>query len=431
MDDDAARRASEEAERLRKAEELRLARLQSNMLVVDQAIRGENSASMFGGSTAQGSGSAVSADDDPNRKFLQSVGSQDVEKVTASRNDRIDALIPQGTLIRGVLETAIQSDLPGMVRAVTSTEVYSFDGRRILLPKGTMLMGEYKSGMARGQTRILIVWTRALRSDGTSVALGSYGTDDLGRSGLTGSVDKHYLERFGAAAVLSLVGGVSSFVAGLNSDGSSNSSSSSTSSNAQTQAQQTLSQTMAEMANMTLKDLISIPPTIYVDQGTEIMVFVRKDLDFPRSIPIRSRRPSMNFVAPKPDIRLVAPQSEEQQSMWDSLPVYVRQTAQPIRKWLEDPAVIEIMCNRPGEIWIESIDSQHMIRHAVPALDDRAIVALAQMIAGTTQQSVNEETPLLSACNAQRRTVSGGSVPGRRLWWRLCDTQTSHQGYDP
>ncbi len=105
----------------------------------------------------------------------------------------------------------------------------------------------------------------------------------------------------------------------------------------------------------------------------------------------------MNFVAPKPDIRLVAPQSEEQQSMWDSLPVYVRQTAQPIRKWLEDPAVIEIMCNRPGEIWIESIDSQHMIRHAVPALDDRAIVALAQMIAGTTQQSVNEETPLLSA----------------------------------
>ncbi|MFW8584644.1 TrbI/VirB10 family protein [Rhizobium beringeri] len=70
-------------------------------------------------------------------------------------------------------------------------------------------------------------------------------------------------------------------MAGLNSDGSSSSgASSSTSSDAQTQAQQTLSQTMAEMANMALKDSISIPPTIYVDQGTEIMVFVRKDLDF-------------------------------------------------------------------------------------------------------------------------------------------------------
>ncbi|WP_349963395.1 type IV secretion system protein VirB10 [Rhizobium sp. ZPR3] len=280
VDDDAARRAAEEAERARKAEALRIARLQSNMLVVDQATRGNDSASIVGGTSGQGTGSAMTVEDDPNRKFVQSVGSQDVETVTASRNDRIDALIPQGTLIRGVLETAIQSDLPGMVRAVISTDIYSFDGRRVLLPKGTMLTGEYKSGMARGQTRILIVWTRALRSDGTSVALGSYGTDDLGRSGLTGFVDKHYLERFGAAAVLSLVGGVSSFVAGLNSDGSSNSATSSTSSNAQTQAQQTLSQTMADMANIALKDSINIPPTIHVDQGTEIMVFVRKDLDF-------------------------------------------------------------------------------------------------------------------------------------------------------
>ncbi|CAN7719607.1 type IV secretion system protein VirB10 [Rhizobium rhizogenes] len=289
VDEEAARRAAEEAERAKKEEELRLARLRSNMLVVDQSVGGETAASVVGAASAQNAGSgsgasgsgSASADDDPNRRFVQSVGSQDVETVTASRNDRIDALIPQGTLIRGVLETAIQSDLPGMVRAVISTDVYSFDGRRILLPKGTMLTGEYKSGMARGQTRILIVWTRALRSDGTSVALGSYGTDDLGRSGLPGFVDKHYLERFGAAAVLSMVGGVSSFVAGLNSDGSSSSgSSSSTSSDAQTQAQQTLSQTMAEMANIALKDSINIPPTIYVDQGTEIMVFVRKDLDF-------------------------------------------------------------------------------------------------------------------------------------------------------
>ncbi|NTF59352.1 TrbI/VirB10 family protein [Agrobacterium rhizogenes] len=287
VDEEAARRAAEEAERAKKEEELRQARLRSNMLVVDQSVRGESAASVVGASSAQNAGSggsasaSASADDDPNRRFVQSIGSQDVETVTASRNDRIDALIPQGALIRGVLETAIQSDLPGMVRAVISTDVYSFDGRRILLPKGTMLTGEYKSGMARGQTRILIVWTRALRSDGTSVALGSYGTDDLGRSGLSGFVDKHYLERFGAAAVLSMVGGVSSFVAGLNSDGSSSSgSSSSTSSDAQTQAQQTLSQTMAEMANIALKDSINIPPTIYVDQGTEIMVFVRKDLDF-------------------------------------------------------------------------------------------------------------------------------------------------------
>ncbi len=110
----------------------------------------------------------------------------------------------------------------------------------------------------------------------------------------------------------------------------------------------------------------------------------------------------MNFVVPGSGMCPVPPAndvltSEEPNSLWDSLPIYVRQTAQPIRKWLEDPAVIEIMCNRPGEIWIESLNSHHMIRYDVPALDERAITALAQMIAGTTQQSVNEETPLLSA----------------------------------
>ncbi|OLP59651.1 conjugal transfer protein [Xaviernesmea oryzae] len=279
-DDAAAQRIAEETERRRKADELRQARLSSNMIVMDQASRSDAKAAF--GSTASDPAPPGAVDDDPNRKFATAVGAQEVETVRATRNDRIDALIPQGTLIRGVLETAIQSDLPGLVRAVISTDVYSFDGRRILLPKGTMLTGEYKSGLARGQTRVLIVWTRALRADGTSVSLGSYGTDDLGRSGLTGVVDKHFLDRFGAASVLSLVGGVSSFIAGLNADGSSaaGSSSNAMSANAQTQAQQTVSQTMAEMANIALKDSIDIPPTVHVDQGAQIMVFVRRDLDF-------------------------------------------------------------------------------------------------------------------------------------------------------
>lgn len=278
IDEEAARRAAEDAARRKREEELRLARLQSNMIVVDQGAI-NSAASNMAGSANSPSTQAIASEDDPNRKFVASVSSQDIETVKATRNDRTDALIAQGTLIRGVLETAIQSDLPGMVRAVTSTDVYSFDGRRILLPKGTMLVGEYRSGISRGQSRILIVWTRALRADGTSVALGSYGTDDLGRSGVTGMVDKHYLERFGASAVLSIVGGVSSFVAGLNANGTSSTASSSGTS-AQTQAQQTISQTMADMANTALADSIKIPPTVHVDQGSQIMVFVRRDLDF-------------------------------------------------------------------------------------------------------------------------------------------------------
>lgn len=280
IDDGAARRAAEEAERLRREEEARrLERLRSNMLVVDGSV-GQGAGSL-GGDRAGGSSSGMEPDEDANRRFLGRTAAQDVEMVDATQNHRIDALIAQGTLIRGILETAIQSDLPGMVRAVISSDIYSFDGRRVLLPKGTMLTGEYRSGLSRGQTRVLIVWTRALRADGTSVSLGSYGTDDLGRSGVAGIVDKHYLERFGASAVLSLVGGVSSFIAGLNSNGSSNAGSgSNNNNNGATQAQQTISQTMSDMANQALKDSINIPPTIHIDQGTQVMVFVHRDLNF-------------------------------------------------------------------------------------------------------------------------------------------------------
>ncbi|GLS18029.1 hypothetical protein GCM10007874_10450 [Labrys miyagiensis] len=277
-DGTAKRRAEEEAEMKR--------RLESPMIVVGGqggVSAAPEGAGGLGNTSGDGSGGVSDyKEDDPNRRFVSAMSSQAVETVQASQNKRIDALIPQGTIIRGVLETAIQSDLPGMVRAKLSEDVYSFDGRRVLLPRDTMLTGTYRSGIARGQTRILIIWTRALRADGTSVALGSYGTDDLGRSGLSGEVDNHYLERFGSAAALSIIGGVSSFIAGLNIHGQSESGSSSNSPGyqAQSQAQQSISQTMSDMANTALRDSINIPPTINVDQGTPIAVFIQRDLVF-------------------------------------------------------------------------------------------------------------------------------------------------------
>ena len=289
---EARRLAEEERARLAagkakadEAERQRQARLRSGMLVVDGNAGGDGTA-VAGGSGA-GAGGAVRLagrqEDNPDKKFFDNAASGDVEIARAARNNRIDALVPQGAMIRGVLETAIQSDLPGMVRAVTSEDVYSFDGRRVLIPKGTVLTGEYKSGLSRGQTRVLIVWTRMLRSDGVSLALGSYGTDSLGRSGLQGEVDSHNFERFGSAIVLSIVGGASSFLAGLNVTGSATATTGSSQPagrQAQSQAQQTVSQTMADLAKEALKDSIGIPPTVNIDQGARIIVFVRRDLDF-------------------------------------------------------------------------------------------------------------------------------------------------------
>ena len=293
VDDSEARRLAE-LERLRKEEEAkREARLRSPMLVVNDR---EGTASVDGSAHV----TAEEKEEDANRKFLKNA-ENDVVRAHATKNHRTDALVPQGFMIRGILETAISSDLPGNVRATTTEDVYSFDGRRVLIPKGTMLTGEYRSGLNRGQSRIFIVWTRMLRADGVSLMLGSYGTDSLGRSGLTGEVDKHFLDRFGNAALLTITGGVAQFVSQLgqnNNNQATNqtyafdptsgtlipiagtSSSNQIALNARSIGAQTMSQSIQKMAEEALKDEINIPPTIYVDQGTRIIVFVKRDLDF-------------------------------------------------------------------------------------------------------------------------------------------------------
>ena len=239
---------------------------------------------------------SIEKDEDPNRHFLANA-EQDVTRAHAVKYKRTDALVPQGYMIRGVLETAMQSDLPGNVRAITSEDVYSFDGRRVLIPKGTMLTGEYRSGLTRGQTRVFVVWTRMLRADGVSLMLGSYGTDSLGRSGLTGEVDNHFLQRFGSAALLTITGGVAQFVGNLGNNNATtgttyaydpttgnlipiSNTANQTLATARQIGAQTAAQSVSQMAQEALKDEIHIPPTIYVEQGTRIIVFVKRDLDF-------------------------------------------------------------------------------------------------------------------------------------------------------
>ncbi len=296
-DDSEARRLAEE-ERLRLAEEERKKweRLRASQLVADG---GGAQGDAKGGSRAGGSPVAAdNSEDDPNRRFLARTGQAGVEISEATKNPRIDALVAQGTMIKGVLETAIQSDLAGMVRAIVSENVWSFDGRRILIPAGSRLIGEYRSGLSTGQTRVFIVWTRMLRSDGVSVQLGSTGTDALGRTGMTGIVDKHWVEKFGSAILLSLVGGAAQFIANLGQDNQSGQNQYSTIDPATGQpvlvqgqtnqnalyarqiGAQQVSMTLNRIAEEALRDSIAIPPTIHVDQGSRILVFVRRDLDF-------------------------------------------------------------------------------------------------------------------------------------------------------
>lgn len=248
-------------------------RFRSKLVVVDNAATSEQ-----GSLTGNGGQGLTVAGEDRSSKFLAAASSIGDRGAKAKKIERIDALVPEGTLIPGILETAIVSDLPGQVRAIVSQDVFSFDGRRILIPTGTRLIGEYQSEITRGQTRIFVVWTRMLRDDGVSVRLNSIGADSLGRAGLTGRVDNKFRERFGAAILLSVVGAGASYLTGYGSEATAGDSDDAQ--NAEELARETLAQTFSDMANQALGDSLRIPPTISVSQGERIFVFVRQDLDF-------------------------------------------------------------------------------------------------------------------------------------------------------
>lgn len=186
---------------------------------------------------------------------------------TATEVEDVSAVVLEGTILSGVLETAINSDLPGYVRAVVSDNVRSFDGTRVLVPRGSRLIGQYRSGLAIGESRAFVIWTRLVLPDGASIRIASPATDTLGRAGLSGSVDRHFLQRFGSAILLSVVGAGLDLAAA--SAGGSNQVIVGTTSDAYAIAQAALQSSM------------NIPPTVKVPQGSPIRIFVARDLYFP------------------------------------------------------------------------------------------------------------------------------------------------------
>jgi len=249
-------------------------RFRSKLIAFDQKQSDAAGGSLEG---SAGGPPLTVAGEDRNSRYLSSASAIGDRSAKARQIKRIDAMIPEGTLIPGILETAIVSDLPGQVRAITSKDVYSFDGRRVLIPTGTRLIGEYQSDVTRGQRRVFVVWTRLIRDDGVSVRLNSIGADSLGRSGLTGHVDNKFRERFGASILLSIVGGGASYLAGFG--GNISSVDSNTARGAEL-ARETIAETFSDMANTVLAENLRIPPTISVPQGERIFVYVRQDLDF-------------------------------------------------------------------------------------------------------------------------------------------------------
>lgn len=125
------------------------------------------------------------------------------ERVEAGRLLHPGQTVTQGSVIQGVLETALDTTRTGLARAIVSHDVRGFDGEQVLIPRGSRLIGEYQSDVTAGQNRALIRWTRLIRPDGVTIAIQSPSADTLGRAGVRGKVHTHFLERYSGAILQS------------------------------------------------------------------------------------------------------------------------------------------------------------------------------------------------------------------------------------
>ena len=172
-------------------------------------------------------------------------------------------LVTAGAIIPCTLQTAMDSTVPGYTTCVIPRDIYSDNGRVVLLEKGTRVFGEYQGGLQRGQNRLFAMWTRAVTPRGVAIDIGSPASDSLGRAGITGKIDRFFWQRFGAALLFSVLdaGGQ---IAGqaVSPQGS------------------TVFRTPGDTTSSVLQDTQQIRPIVRVNQGTEMAITVAKDFDF-------------------------------------------------------------------------------------------------------------------------------------------------------
>ncbi|MFT3722144.1 MAG: TrbI/VirB10 family protein [Hyphomonadaceae bacterium] len=188
------------------------------------------------------------------------------------------ALFP-GAVIPASLVTAINSEAPGPVIAQVSQTVYdSRTGRIVLIPQGARLVGDYRSATRYGQNRIVILWSRLVMPDGTEIAINELGSDTSGAAAIPGSVDDHWGDLFGAAALGTAINiGVASTEEpqiAYNGIGAS------TRDPVDQAVAEGIQRSASSVTSRVVDRSLALPPTIRVEAGKRIAVMVSRRLEF-------------------------------------------------------------------------------------------------------------------------------------------------------
>ncbi|MCJ7602155.1 MAG: conjugal transfer protein TrbI, partial [Desulfobulbaceae bacterium] len=198
------------------------------------------------------------------------------EYLPHTRNQQQSPLeVKTGTVIPATMLGGLNSDLPGMILAQVSQNVYdTATGGYLLIPQGSRLVGIYDNYIAYGQNRALVVWNRIVYPDGSTLELeGMPGTDQGGYAGLEDQVDNHYFRIFGSAILMSVITGMYDFSQDSGGHGDEQSAGDTLAS--------AVAREMAQTSQMMLRKNLNIQPTIKIRPGYKLNVMVKRDIIFP------------------------------------------------------------------------------------------------------------------------------------------------------
>lgn len=214
----------------------------------------------------------------PRANNVQQLAQQQSQQAPVTSTPQVSAanlgdrsyLLARGSFIPCVLQTQLVSTIQGSSTCVLPQNIYSDDGKVLLLEKGSSIIGQYKSDLKTGDNRIAVLWQRIKTTSGVVIDVDSPAADQVGANGMPGFIDNHWMERIGAAFLLSLVDNAVQIQVAKESQGSSNTSGSVSSPYS----------TASSLSEKVLDSTINIPPTLYKNRGERVMVFVNRDLWF-------------------------------------------------------------------------------------------------------------------------------------------------------
>lgn len=177
-------------------------------------------------------------------------------------------LLSKGTTIPCTLDTRIITTHPGFTRCIVSQDVYSANGKTLLLERGSKVVGEQTAALLQGQARVFVLWNEVTTPLGVKVSLASPSSGALGAAGQAARVDNHFFQRFSGAILLSLISDIGEAYGNRQS------------SSGQNITFNGSSDTIQDMASEALKNSINIPPTGYINQGAVLNIIVARDIDF-------------------------------------------------------------------------------------------------------------------------------------------------------